>query len=196
MFTNAPVLQPLDEALLLAEYTAVRQEVLHGIDLQQRALQFGFGAAGVAITVAFQSAQAAEVRVILCYFLIPLVTYLTVLLWYGELSRCLRASYYLAVLERRNPILGRWVFCYDRWVRFGDDDAAALNARRPIIPWTYGGTLAILLLLPVVTAVIARDALDQDLSFRAPAHMFEYALGTHSLITAFIGVGVILGLKK
>lgn len=185
------------EALLLAEYTAVRAEVLHGIDLQQRALQFGFGAVAVVITVAFQENQSGDTRWVLCFLLVPALTLLTFLIWHGELARCIRASYYLAEFERLNTVRveGGWGFTYNKWVRFGPDAQSGLKARSVQVPWAYGATLALLMLLPLVTAIMARGAV-ASAPIALPQRFFSYYVYSYLFVAGVIAIVTALGLRR
>lgn len=88
--------------VLMEEYKALRQEVVTSITAQAQLLTFGWAAVGV-LTVAGTSLRDRSALSSMLVFLglLPVVCYLGLQMWLGEVIRMLRVGAHLRRLERR-----------------------------------------------------------------------------------------------
>lgn len=90
------------EDVLLEEYKSVRQESLEAAGRVQSVAQYGFAAAGVAVTVGLVAAEEDEtVGAAVLMALIPLVVILGLAMMTLEIQRVLAARQHLRQLETR-----------------------------------------------------------------------------------------------
>lgn len=85
----------------LEEYKTLREESLASMKMQQSILAYGVAAIGVIITSALNSWKASPLPEFFFLALLPLIIYLTLLTWLGEVARMFRAGNFIALLENR-----------------------------------------------------------------------------------------------
>ncbi len=87
---------------LLEEYKTLRDESLQAINNQLSVLKMGTGAIGLLIAAGF-SLWESEIKLAVLIFItfLPLVSYLSLIIWIGEFERMIRVSRFLAGLEKR-----------------------------------------------------------------------------------------------
>jgi len=88
-------------AAALEEYKTLREESLASMKMQQSILAYGVAAIGVLTSTAINSWQTSPIPEFFLLFLLPLIIYLTLLTWLGEVARMFRAGNFLASLEQR-----------------------------------------------------------------------------------------------
>jgi hypothetical protein len=85
--------------VLLAEYCAIRDEVVHALQAQQSVLNFGASTLSVLLVAAGVVQEVVAQVVVLCA-VVPLAAVLVITLWSCELVRMRRAGTYLLALEQ------------------------------------------------------------------------------------------------
>jgi hypothetical protein len=90
----------VDDKVLLEEYKTIRAEVTTSIQAQISILAFGAATIGFSFAAASQTSNDAF-RDMFLLVRVPLVCYLILIVWFGEVMRMLRAGTFLMRLEKR-----------------------------------------------------------------------------------------------
>jgi len=91
----------VDDKVLLEEYKTIRAEVTTSIQAQISILAFGAATIGFSFAAASQTTNDAF-RDMFLLVLVPLVCYLILIVWFGEVMRMMRAGTFLMRLEKRS----------------------------------------------------------------------------------------------
>lgn len=83
----------------LEEYRALRQESLQAMQAQQTIVNYGLLVVGALLGVAFGSWTEVLPSAILLLAFVPIVCYLVLFVWLGEIARMMRVGRYLKDLE-------------------------------------------------------------------------------------------------
>ena len=109
----------------LEEYKALRAEVLTAMQMQYTTLTFGTATIGVLFGFGANVWKAKEPLAAEIVFLaaVPILAYLVLVIWMGELTRMIRAGAYVAFLEVRiNRAVGERALGWETFLH-GRDDA-------------------------------------------------------------------------
>ncbi|MFV9644354.1 MAG: hypothetical protein ACNYWU_00890 [Desulfobacterales bacterium] len=87
--------------VVMEEYKTLRQESLTSMQMQQSILNFGTATVGIALSGGFAAWDKTPLPEFIFLFLIPIVIYLIVLVWLGEVGRMFRAGNFLCELEEK-----------------------------------------------------------------------------------------------
>jgi uncharacterized membrane protein len=104
----------------LEEYKTLREESLASMKMQQSILAYGVAAIGVIITSALNSWKTYPLPEFIFLALLPLIIYLTLLTWLGEVARMFRAGNFLTTIEEKiNRKLGDDIpaLNWESWLR-------------------------------------------------------------------------------
>lgn len=85
----------------LEEYKSLRAESLASMANQQSTLRIGIGAVGVVIAAGFNLWEKTLLPDVIFLIYNPVICYLALLIWVGEVARMMRAGYYLSRLEKK-----------------------------------------------------------------------------------------------
>lgn len=100
----------------LEEYKTLREEILRSIDTQQTILRLGTAAAGIVPAVSVNFVDEEIPQGVLFLLFAPLVSYLILIVWMGEVLRLIRAGAFLRGLETRiNAALERPALGWEYW---------------------------------------------------------------------------------
>jgi hypothetical protein len=89
-----------DDSLLLEEYKTIRAEVTASIQAQISILAFGAATLGFSFAAASQTSNTGF-RGMFLLVLVPLISYLILIVWFSEVMRMMRAGAFLMRLEKR-----------------------------------------------------------------------------------------------
>ena len=89
-----------NDQVLLEEYKSIRAEVTTSIQAQISILAFGAATIGFSFAAASQTSNE-KFRDMFLLVLVPLVCYLILIVWFGEVVRMMRAGTFLMRLEKR-----------------------------------------------------------------------------------------------
>lgn len=107
-------------AAALEEYKTLREESLSAVDRQQSIVRFGVALVGTLIGLGIRAQYDTYVGSLVLTIFVPIVVYLILALWLGEVERSVRAGAVVAALECK---LGlelaepRVVLGWERWLR-------------------------------------------------------------------------------
>ncbi len=87
--------------VVMEEYKNLRKESLTSMQMQQSILSLGAATVGVALSSAFATWDRSPLPEFLFLFLVPILIYLIVLVWLGEVGRMFRAGHFLSKLEEK-----------------------------------------------------------------------------------------------
>ena len=107
-------------SVVIEEYRTLRNESLVALQTQQSVLRFGLAIIGIVIAIGFSLWEKSLLPEIIFLLLIPVASYLVLIIWMGEIARMTRAGMFLAELERKvnkefsnKPEALRW----ENWLR-------------------------------------------------------------------------------
>lgn len=80
---------------ILEEYKTIRDEGMTAIKNQQNILQFGLAGVVALIVAGFSIWNNRDIAAMIFMLVIPLINYIILTLWYCELIRMIRASFYI-----------------------------------------------------------------------------------------------------
>lgn len=133
----------------IAEYRAVWDEKMATMETQQSTLRIGTAIIGALLVAGLNLWEKAILPEFILLFLVPTVSYLSLVIWMGELQRMVRCKAFLVALERSinkefadtNPPLS-----YENWLRQQQD------GKYPrILKWNYRAILVIFLLIAMAS---------------------------------------------
>ncbi len=107
---------------MLAEYRALRSEILQCLGHRLRIMSFGLATAGLLTVAALTAVERdhKQVASFLLAIIVPLTCILVQVVWLSEVRRGRRASFYLRGLERRvNAYLGSRALGWEEELRTG-----------------------------------------------------------------------------
>jgi len=136
----------------LEEYKTLRQEILQSMQAQQAIVNYGLAVVGVLLGVAFNSWQQTVPATVLLLAFVPIVCYLVLFVWLGEIARMMRAGQYLKQLEEKisskfpneSPPLA--------WENYLREPVA--RAGTPQMVWNYIAVVGLFLLAAIVAVVV------------------------------------------
>lgn len=110
--TNERRLKVKWEDVALEEYKTLRNESLQSMVTQQSVLRFGIAALAILIATSFNIWEEPHLPETILFTIIPLMSYLILLIWFGELARMVRASRYLINVEKKinNELQNKYIF--------------------------------------------------------------------------------------
>jgi hypothetical protein len=83
----------------LAEYTALREEIIATMKTQDGGLRFGVAALGIVSAAGFNVWEDTAAAALIFLFVIPFVSVVVLTVWMGEVTRMMRAGKYILRLE-------------------------------------------------------------------------------------------------
>ncbi|MBU1702591.1 MAG: hypothetical protein KJ970_10660 [Candidatus Eisenbacteria bacterium] len=138
--------------VVMDEYRSLREESLRSMQLQQAVLRYGLAATGALIAVAFGIWGVVLLASVALLLFVPAVSYLSLIIWIGEVARMMRAGWYLKALEERvcqqfpdrPPPLG-----WENYLR-----TVSGHAGTPQLFWNYAAIIGLFLLLSMLAAAM------------------------------------------
>lgn len=88
-------------SVVIEEYKTLREESLASMQMQQSILRFGAATMGIVIAAGFNVWDEQPLSEIIFLFFVPLIVYLILIIWAGEVARMFRAGRFLTELERK-----------------------------------------------------------------------------------------------
>lgn len=138
--------------IIIEEYKTVRTESLESIKSQQTTLNIGTAIAGAIVVAGFNLWQEDLLPALIFLFFIPLICYLILLIWLGEVSRMMRAGKYLKEIEEKiskqfkkkaNPLN------FENWLREKKKDGTTEQTK-----WNYISVIALFLFFALSSIAI------------------------------------------
>jgi len=86
-------------SVVIEEYKTLREESLTSIKTQQSTLAFGTAALGLVLTKGFELWDKPPLPEIIFLGITPILCYLILYIWIGEVARMMRAGKFIAFLE-------------------------------------------------------------------------------------------------
>ena len=137
-FVNMDNNQRLQDDWLFAsieEYKTIREEALASLKNQQSSLSFGMASAGVLIAVGAENTNRLALAGAVFFIFLPLLCYVVMTIWMGEVARMMRAGVYVRKVELKvnmrlsaQPVALGW----EKWLREGQ-----YNQKRPQMRFNY-----------------------------------------------------------
>ena len=138
--------------IVLEEYKTLRAESLTAMKNQQSILSFGTAAFGIMIAGGFNSWDKSFFPGIMFLVFCPIICHIVLVIWMGELTRMMRAGFYLTLIEKRineafkdKPDLLNW----ENWLRTQTKDG-----KTPQLKWNYFAIIGYFFALSIASLVI------------------------------------------
>ena len=108
--------------ITMEEYKSLRSECINSINAQQYTLNVGIAAISALMVSAVHLWEQVIVSQIIFLVCIPLVSYLILLVWVGEIVRMMRAGYFIAKIENKinKHLKMENVLSWENWLRSED----------------------------------------------------------------------------
>ncbi len=139
-------------AVVIEEYKTLREESLTSLQTQQSILRFGTATLGIVLVAGFNVWERPLLSEIIFFFFAPLISYLVLIIWMGEIARMMRSGVYLLELEKKvskefsdKPEALTW----ENWLRQGQQDG-----KTPQLIWNYKAIIAMFLLLALASIAV------------------------------------------
>ena len=136
----------------LAEYRAVWDEKMATMDTQQSTLRIGTAIIGALLVAGLNLWEKAVLPEFILLFLVPAVSYLSLVIWMGELQRMVRCKIFLAALEQSvNEALSdsRVPLSWENWLRERQD-----GSYPRVLKWNYRAILVIFLMIAIASVTL------------------------------------------
>ncbi len=172
---------------VIEEYKTLRAESLTAIQTQQAVIRYGLAIVGVLVATALNTWDKLVLSAAVFLVFLPIVCYLILMIWMGEVARMMRVGRYLYGLEKRiNEFLNGQVTLRNsrkRGSAVQDDE----NSQRPVnslpalywetslrdlskkdgtpqLTWSYLAILGILLFFAIASIVFGNYRIWNDVS--------------------------------
>lgn len=144
--------------VVIEEYKTLREESLTAMQLQQAVLRYGVAIVGLLTVTAFHLWSDRLLSGAVLFVFVPLVSYLILIIWMGEVARMMRVGWFLRELEDKinkhfpnnKPAL--------TWENFLRDKS---GHQTPQLNWNYFGIIGLFLSIPVATIILGNVRLWQ-----------------------------------
>ena len=87
--------------IALEEYKSLRNESLEAVRTQQTTVKLGIVIIGCIMVTGFNLWDKSLLSDIIFFIFIPLLCYITIVIWIGEVERMMRTCYFLTTLEKK-----------------------------------------------------------------------------------------------
>lgn len=137
--------------IALEEYKTLRQESLTSMQMQQAVLRYGLAIISALIAVAVNAWGDIALSSIVLLVFLPILCYLILMIWMGEVARMMRAGKYLYGLEKKiNESFGSNDGPLDWEISLRD---FSKGNGTPQLTWNYLAILGLLLFFAVSSIV-------------------------------------------
>jgi hypothetical protein len=135
----------------LEEYKSLREESLTAMRGQQAILSFGTATLAVSIAAGFNVwDKAAVLPEAIFLFFVPVIAYLVLIIWMGEVARMMRVGWYIAIREgeiNAKIPAGEGALAWETYLR------TKTGVRTPQLVWNYKAIIALFILVAGAAAI-------------------------------------------
>jgi hypothetical protein len=160
-------------SVALEEYRALRDEIVASLSMQQTVLSFSTLALGGLALAGFRALGKDDddvVALVIFLLALPLVSYVSHLIWLGEYARTTRAGLFLAGLEHRiNTWVGYEALTWEQSLRRHD-------AKYPQYSWNVRAMYLFYAALPLVSLGVAVSIGRFGETWLGPVYAVEVAI--------------------
>ena len=136
----------------LEEYKTLRAESIEAIKTQQTTLKLGTAMAGAIVISGFNLWDKTLLPDLIFLVFIPILCYIILVIWIGEVSRMMRAGHYLTIVENKiskaYPNERKLLF-YENWLR-----DKAFEFKTPQLKWNYIAVIALFSFISVSSIMV------------------------------------------
>lgn len=138
--------------IVIEEYKSLRTECIESIKSQQTALNFGIIISGGLVIAGFNVWEKAILPDLIFLIFVPILCYLVLIIWIGEVKRMARAGIYIKKLEKKiskeypqqkSPLN------FENWVR-GENKSRQSKQ----LKWNYIAVISLFLFISVSSILI------------------------------------------
>ena len=119
---------------MMEEYKTLRSESLMSMQTQQSILRFGTASIGVVLAIGFQFWENAKIFSIIFLVFLPLLSYLILFIWMGEVARMMRAGIYIHELEKKVnseiKVIKNKALEWENWLRQSSSKENFTNSKK------------------------------------------------------------------
>lgn len=138
-------------AVALEEYKTLRAESIEAIKTQQTTLKLGTAIASAVVISGFNLWDKTLLPDLIFLVFIPILCYMVLVIWIGEVARMMRAGYYLTLVENKIskafPDVTNLLF-YENWLR---------NKKKTGTPqhkWNYIAVIALFTFISLASIIV------------------------------------------
>ena len=177
--------------LALAEYQALREEILTTMETQQGTLRFGTATLSILVVGALNVWDDKLVTALAFLFVIPFLANLVITIWMGEVTRMMRAGDHLAEVETRfQAVYPEMPYPVMGWERGLRDPRSPTTRHKRHYEWNY---LAIILMYWTMAVASLAVGVYRGLSGGLTiADGWVWAVGIGVFLTSVLGLLLIL----
>jgi hypothetical protein len=138
--------------IVMEEYKTLRTESIESVKSQQTTLNIGTAIAGAVVIAGFNLWKETLIPDLIFLFFIPILCYLILAIWLGEVSRMVRAGKYIKKLENRiskeyskiEPPLS-----FENWLRNKDKNDKSKQTK-----WNYISVISLFIFIAFSSILI------------------------------------------
>jgi hypothetical protein len=138
--------------IALEEYKTLRTESLEALNGQQSTLKFGTTIAGAIVLSGFNLWDKTFLPDIIFLVFIPLICYIILVIWLGDVARMMRAGYFITLIE--NKISKAYpevpdVLSFENWLRLKHS-----KSKTNQIPWKHIFVAVLFVMIAISSIVV------------------------------------------
>jgi len=138
--------------IAIEEYKTLRAESIEAIKTQQTTLKLGTAIAGAVVISGFNLWDKTLLPDLIFLVFIPILCYIILVIWIGEVSRMMRVGHYLTIVENKIskafPDATNLLF-YENWLR-----DKTLKSKTPQLKWNYIAVIALFSFISVSSIMV------------------------------------------
>jgi hypothetical protein len=141
--------------VMLEEYKTLRDESLQAINNQLSVLKMGTGAIGLLLAAGFSLPEnEGKLAALIFITFLPLVSYLSLIIWIGEFERMIRVSRFIASIEKKisDALGGENILSWESrlWIK-------NVNSKTPQMTVNYLSIIGLFYLISGISIYIGFD---------------------------------------
>ena len=147
--------------IALEEYKSLRTESLEAVRTQQTTVKLGIVIIGCIMVTGFNLWDKSLLSDIIFFIFIPLLCYITIVIWIGEVERMMRTGYFLTTLEKKisraypnSPNL----LNYETWIRGNQ-----AKSKLPQLTWNYIAVIVLFFLMTLASIITGNFKLASEI---------------------------------
>lgn len=179
--------------IALEEYKTLRTESLDALKSQQSTLRFGTAMAGAVVLSGFNLWEKTFLPDIIFLIFIPLICYVVLVIWLGDVARMMRAGYFLTQIEKKiskeYPEVPD-LLSFENWLRLKRD-----NSKTNQVPWKNIFVALLFVLIAISSIVVGNFKIIDKINVKQQLFINGVELIVF-FVTIFFIVRTAIGFKK
>lgn len=138
--------------IAIEEYKTLRLESIEAIKTQQNTLKLGTAIASAVVISGFNLWDKTLLPDLIFLVFIPILCYIILVIWIGEVARMMRAGHYLTIVENKIsiafPDVANLLF-YENWLR-----NKKFDNKTPQLKWNYIAVIALFTFISIASIIV------------------------------------------